>query len=767
MARGIKTGVIGCVLAALFAPAADAQETRPFTLPAKLLAPLETSAQLLARGGWGAEAEELVGRMKALGYGEAPADKLIKLCKAEAKGKKRTPVPAVIKSLKASVHQLAGAIPPPAPETRPSPDIRAAAEAVLSIDGSIESLHRMLGEEKTPAGWRTPEAVAAESRRKEIQDALTKARRLPVDIEVSEDADPVIKEIHGTPCNRVSAHGLTLWSRWSPEKLSRVARESLRALAVSHYLVKGELRIPNVQENILILDARNDYDRAIEIAKSRGWIDEKGYEQAKVMANFTAPRVDLPRYNIDFDQTEAAAEATIVYVSAYASGAYYFPPPLRVGHVNWVCLSYLGTSMPSVAWTETVGEKRQRRTAAGVDPTDERKQLLRLAEAGIAGSRSWLKWMAAHGEDPPFARAILDQDGKIEGDDRLKCTFVAEFLQEHRELVTLAEKTVLGVRPVFEEALGSLAAFEARWRRWLLGATPSLVERLDPPKPRVLTAGEIDVLARLNEHRRRCFKGSICGDVEPGERGDWPTDLVEPYLEVTLDDGLSDGTRKHASYLAKNPEQMKAWPDAHEEWPDRPEFTVEGSLAGLRSVIVPGSRSPESALNAWLGTFYHRLPLIHPGLVRIGWALSDGIAVLDCGSLARPLPGPWHVVWPYDGMTDVPTHFSAPELPNPVPGADQFTFGYPVTLQIGAYLGQGEPRTITIELREKDGNGPVVACHLSTPSAPSNPDCAPTDAWCLIPKAPLKPSTVYAVSAKWSTAKWSSDRKIAWSFKTR
>jgi hypothetical protein len=147
--------------------------------------------------------------------------------------------------------------------------------------------------------------------------------------------------------------------------------------------------------------------------------------------------------------------------------------------------------------------------------------------------------------------------------------------------------------------------------------------------------------------------------------------------------------------------------------------------------------------------------------MRVGWALQSEIAVMDSGSLARPVSGPWHVVWPYDGMTDVPTHF-APELPNPVPGADQTTFGYPLTLQIGAYRGDGAAPTIEVRLREGSDRGPEVACHVSTPLAPSNPDLKLSDAWCLIPKAPLKPGTTYA-----ATAQWSSGRKIAWAFKTR
>src|SRR5207247_7202221 len=102
----------------------------------------------------------------------------------------RTPVPAVIKSLRASAQQIAKEVPATGPDSRP------AAEAVLAIDGSIEGLHRLLGEEKTAAGWRSPEAAKAASRRSEIVTALTKARRLPVEIAASEEIDPLAKELH-------------------------------------------------------------------------------------------------------------------------------------------------------------------------------------------------------------------------------------------------------------------------------------------------------------------------------------------------------------------------------------------------------------------------------------------------------------------------------------------------------------------------------------------------------------------------------------------
>jgi hypothetical protein len=419
--------------------------------------------------------------------------------------------------------------------------------------------------------------------------------------------------------------------------------------------------------------------------------------------------------------------------------------------------------LPGIAWYEDSESRRARRTASGTPDSEaaERIRQLRLSQAGIAGSRSWIKYLAARGEDPPFADSIVEQDGKIEGENRIKCTFVVEFLQDHDEIVALGKLTRLGQRAEFEQAWGSLADFEARWKRALLGDAPAIADAIDPPKPRPLSKSESDVLKQLNQARRSCFLGSICGDDYPDGIGDYPADLVDPYLEVTLDDSLSKGARNHALYLARHPDQAAAWPDAHEEWPDREGFSPEGGWAGGHSVIAPGVSSASEALNGWLGTYYHRLPLTHPGLMRIGWALDSGIAVLDSGSLARPMAGPWHVVWPYDGMQNVPTRFE-PEIPNPVPGADQDAFGYPVTLQTGDHADASAPPTIALEIHEGSADGPLVPCHVSTPTEPSYPDLATPNAWCLIPKAHLKSGAAYFASATWSNG-----RKIKWSFKTR
>ena len=102
--------------------------------------------------------------------------------------------------------------------------------------------------------------------------------------------------------------------------------------------------------------------------------------------------------------------------------------------------------------------------------------------------------------------------------------------------------------------------------------------------------------------------------------------------------------------------------------------------------------------------------------------------------------GTW-CVWPPADGKDVPLAFR-PELPNPVPGADQSAWGYPVTVQ---FFGWTEQPAVTVTLSLA---GRPVDCIVSSPRAPSNPAIAPDGAWCLIPRKTLEPGATYTVTVE-------------------
>ena len=91
---------------------------------------------------------------------------------------------------------------------------------------------------------------------------------------------------------------------------------------------------------------------------------------------------------------------------------------------------------------------------------------------------------------------------------------------------------------------------------------------------------------------------------------------------VTLDADLSKGCRLHAVYLVKNIGRPAVQGlGMHEEDASLPGATPEGKHAGRSSVI---SIDPESdggaAVDGWMDTLYHRIPLINPDLKKIGYA---------------------------------------------------------------------------------------------------------------------------------------------------
>jgi hypothetical protein len=424
-----------------------------------------------------------------------------------------------------------------------------------------------------------------------------------------------------------------------------------------------------------------------------------------------------------------------VWSEAYfAAGGAKPQSSLKVGHLNFICLSYLGTGLPSYGWKETQAAAR------GTSDLDaearKRHEMWRLAEAGLLGSRSWLRYLTEQSEDPAWSKTFLAQMGMIKGDLCLKATFVAQYLHERGLLNDVFKATdgKVSDTAVFEAAIGyDLATFESEWRAWMLAPDTrvGLLQRIAGAHAeegaREPTADERELLDYLDGMRQSCLPGNVRSAVVP----------------LALDEELSAGCTWHAEYLAKNPAQAAAWPDAHEEWPDREGFSPKGSWAGLHSVIAPGSKDGRDAIDGWIGTFYHRLPLLDPGLVRIGWGLEKGYAVLDSGSMVAPFEFVTHAMWPPPRATEVPRTFN-PELPNPVPGASQASWGYPVTLQIFRY---NRDPVLEMTLSEGTGaGGDVVDCHYSTPHAPTNPELAPQGAYCLIPKAHLKSRTAYTVS---------------------
>jgi hypothetical protein len=197
-------------------------------------------------------------------------------------------------------------------------------------------------------------------------------------------------------------------------------------------------------------------------------------------------------------------------------------------------------------------------------------------------------------------------------------------------------------------------------------------------------------------------------------------------------------------------------------------------------VIVWGTLADhKEGIDVWMGSFYHRLPLIDPGVMRLGWGAEDIYQVMDMSSLAAPYDKPYLVLYPYDGQKEVPTKFIGNEYPDPIPDPavepghvdESALYGYPITIQTNPVDERKVLIDIDMKLFEGKDGKTEVECFLSTPSKPTNPELAPQGAWCLIPKHRLKDNTEYKVVANWNTGgrgtETSIGKHVEWTFKTK
>ncbi|MHC4953462.1 MAG: CAP domain-containing protein [Planctomycetota bacterium] len=739
--------VTACVVALPGTGASAPKE--PYLLPRREISSLEAMARQLARKGRGPAVREIVAILRDCDVEDARLQKLQQSCdqslsKAAKRKKKAKPDTAAARSIGRIVKQAERAL-----GTAEGDERTAIARIILRLDGSSAPAHETLGHARREGRWISASVQKVMERRLRIGETIQGIRRLPVEITTGPSDIPALQTVYGRKGIRVKWKNLEFHSAaLSEEKLRRMLREVLRACAVTNFLCNGKAEPPQLKRAFRFAFTREvpRYEDWVRGAMASGKLSKQAGDHAMREAWFRG----APGLDVYAPGTEAALEASVLYTLwwEFAREAWGGEPQpaLGAGHAHWVCMRYLGTGIPTFRWVEVTETttRKETQTGAKVTMTTERKEMEELGQAGIRGLRSRMIFLARLSEDPPFRRAMLDQVGKVQGDELLKATTMVEFLHETNAFVPLAKATLSAGGDVrsraaaFEKALKRpLTTLEAEWRAWLLPVDDGgLLEQLGGAPRARMSPEDAKLLAHLDKLRL-----STLGE--------------DKYVRVKLDEGLSVGARAHAEYLNLNPAQMAAWPDAHEEFADKKGFSTLGNWAGQHSVIAPGSKGPVDAIDGWMGTFYHRLPLLNPGLLRVGWAIKKGTAVLDSGSLVRPVRWQWVVPWPPHGAKDVPIRFN-PELPNPVPGADQSQWGYPITLQCFGFEPEFE-----VQMRLFRGKDPVDA-FFSTPEKPTNPNLVPRNTYCLIPKNTLSPNTEYRVSAKHPETK----KPMNWKFRT-
>jgi uncharacterized protein YkwD len=255
---------------------------------------------------------------------------------------------------------------------------------------------------------------------------------------------------------------------------------------------------------------------------------------------------------------------------------------------------------------------------------------------------------------------------------------------------------------------------------------------------------------------------------------------------VRGDDKLSDGDRKHATYVLNNfasdIRSGELGAQLHSEDPTRQWYTPEGDAAARASDIAEqggdaGSKVPDPqqwAIDGWMIGPFHRLFILSPLLHDVGFGsdCDDNACVANLNVLSGADPSPrlgtpmeHPIIFPPEGAS-IPPRMRAleTEWPNPISGCDGYAFptGIPITMQLGPMV---DAQINLFSIASGDG-AEVEACGFDANSY-RNPD--PVErarvigdlrgqgAIVIVPRQPLHAGTRYDVLAtvngrdyKWS-----------------
>jgi Cysteine-rich secretory protein family len=268
----------------------------------------------------------------------------------------------------------------------------------------------------------------------------------------------------------------------------------------------------------------------------------------------------------------------------------------------------------------------------------------------------------------------------------------------------------------------------------------------------------------------------VLAGVGPKDTGASALERINAYRAVvnlppvTLDPALSRSCQEHADYLLKNFDAaFTGQINVHDEDPKLPGYSDAGRKAARASVIsqARGAGDPLLGIDVWLASFYHRTPLLDPGLAKVGIGFvreADGscFVVVDTKSGKIRPKDDWIVCYPTHNQRKVPCVFCLgfPELPNPLPdnGASDKA-GHPITIS----FFMENPALTAARAVLKDDDGKEVPIWLSSPEKPAVKNYG-KNTICLIPQVPLRPQTTYTVtlSVRYKGKPWTD----TWKFTT-
>jgi hypothetical protein len=223
---------------------------------------------------------------------------------------------------------------------------------------------------------------------------------------------------------------------------------------------------------------------------------------------------------------------------------------------------------------------------------------------------------------------------------------------------------------------------------------------------------------------------------------------------ATMVASLNTSATKHCAYYAANASNQTCIANPHAEVSSCTDFVAANfgdreTDAGYSckpsatqsceaSEVMAFDDDPTAALGQWIGSIYHRSPLLDPRIRDFGYGNATSCDTIDLGEGAgSTTPADVIVSYPYDGMTGVARSFNgAQEEPTPpVPPG-----GWPSALPVHVYM-LATSITLTTDEFGVEG-GAQLAHQVMTPQSAGG---YLANALVLYGNAPLTAKTAYRV----------------------
>ena len=192
---------------------------------------------------------------------------------------------------------------------------------------------------------------------------------------------------------------------------------------------------------------------------------------------------------------------------------------------------------------------------------------------------------------------------------------------------------------------------------------------------------------------------------------------------------INKGAENHCKYYIDPANDGMCTADPHGEVTGCAGFT--GASPGARMMmagytsrggsgeVMAFNNDPQRAIDQWINSVWHRIPLLNPWTMDLGYGATAGCDVIDFGASSMA-PADSVLLYPYDGQTNVPTSFNGMyEGPMPPPPPSGWPSALPITvygrmLNISEHVLTKDGDTVPIEHTWITGSDPMWGRYLGT-----------------------------------------------------